>query len=92
MGKDVFNRDTPQRFTVEWDLSDECPPVEHILRYNVPDRSFEVEGSAVRLSAELACHPSYSKDCETTAIKCAAFADNITSATRSLSSVGTSKR
>ena len=63
------DRDSPQRFTVEWKLSDECPPVDHILRDGVPDRSFEVEGSAVRISAELAPHnsvtvsPIYRDDC-----------------------------
>jgi hypothetical protein len=52
------DRDSPQRFTVEWNLSDECPSVEHILWDGVPDRSFAVEGSAVRLSGELGPHNS----------------------------------
>jgi hypothetical protein len=52
------DRDSPQRFTVEWNHSDECPPIEHILWDGVPNRSFEVEGSAVRLSAELGPHNS----------------------------------
>jgi hypothetical protein len=48
----------PERFTVELNLSDECPPVGRILRDGVRDRSFEVEGSAVWISAELGLHDS----------------------------------
>jgi hypothetical protein len=50
------DRDFPQRFTVEWGLSEECPLIEQILRDGVADCSFEVEGSAVRFSAELGPH------------------------------------
>jgi hypothetical protein len=52
------DRDSMQRFAVEWKHSVECPPVDHILRDGVPDRSFQVEGSAVRLSADLDPHSS----------------------------------
>jgi len=52
------DRDSLQRFAVEWKHSVECPPVDHILRDGAPDHSFEVEGSAVRLSADLDPHSS----------------------------------
>jgi hypothetical protein len=52
------DREFPQRFTVEWDLPAESPPVEHILRDGASDRSFEAKGSTVRLSTELGPHNS----------------------------------
>jgi hypothetical protein len=47
------DQESPQRFTVEWNFSDECPPVEQVLLGGVPDRTFEVEGSVLRFSTEL---------------------------------------
>jgi hypothetical protein len=44
--------DTPQRFVVEWNHSDGCPSVEHVLE-GAEDRSFEIDGSLVHLSTEL---------------------------------------
>jgi hypothetical protein len=44
--------DTPQRFVVEWNHSEGCPSVEHVLE-GVVDRSFEINGSSVHLSVEL---------------------------------------
>src|ERR1700747_3165604 len=52
------DRDSMQRFAGEWKHSCECPPVDHILRDGAPERSFQVEGSAVRLSADLDPHSS----------------------------------
>ncbi len=52
------DRDSLQRVALEWKHSVECPPVDHILRDGAPDRSFQVEGSAVRFSAELDPHSS----------------------------------
>ena len=52
------DRNTPQRFAVEWKQSAECPPIDHILRDGTPHRSFQVEGSALRFLAELDPHSS----------------------------------
>jgi hypothetical protein len=52
------DRDSLQRFVVEWNHSVERPPVDHILRDGAPDRSFEVGGSVVRFSADLGPHSS----------------------------------
>ncbi len=52
------DRDSRQRFAVEWTQSTECPAVNHILRDGATDHSFQVEDSAVRLSADLDPHSS----------------------------------
>jgi len=52
------DRDSLQRFVVEWKHSVECPRVDYIMRDGAPDRSLQVEGSAVQYSSDLDPHSS----------------------------------
>jgi hypothetical protein len=48
------DRDSIERFSVEWSHAGQCPPVEQVLRDGTPDRSFEVDDSRIRLSVDMA--------------------------------------
>jgi len=48
------NRDTVERFSVEWGCSGQCPPIDQVLQDGMPYQSFEVDDSGIRLSVDLA--------------------------------------
>jgi hypothetical protein len=48
------DRDSTERFSVEWSHSGQCPPVEQMLQDGTPYRSFEVDDCGIRLSVDLA--------------------------------------
>jgi hypothetical protein len=48
------DRDSIERFSVEWSHSGQCPPVEQVLQDGTPYRSFEVDDSGIRVSVDLA--------------------------------------
>jgi hypothetical protein len=48
------DKDSPQRFLVEWSRSSDCPPVEQVLQGGAPMHSFAVNNSTIRFSVELA--------------------------------------
>jgi hypothetical protein len=52
------NHHSPQRISVEWDRSAQCPTVEEVLRNGTPCRSYEVDDFGIRLSVELAAGSS----------------------------------
>jgi hypothetical protein len=46
--------DSAQRFSVEWNHSGQCPPVEQVLQDGRPYHPYEVDDSGIRLSVDLA--------------------------------------
>ena len=48
------DRDSNERFSVEWSHSGQFPPVEQVLQDGTPYRSFEVDDSGIRVSVDLA--------------------------------------
>lgn len=48
------DRDSNERFSVEWSRAGLCTPVEQVLRDGTPDRCFEVDDSRIRLSVDMA--------------------------------------
>ena len=49
--------DSAERISVEWNHNAECPPIEQVLQNGIPFRSFDMDDSTIRVSAEL---PPYS--------------------------------
>jgi hypothetical protein len=48
------DRNSMERFSVEWGHSRQCPSVEQVLQDGTPSRSFEVDDCGIRLSVDLA--------------------------------------
>ncbi len=48
------DRDSVERFSIEWSRPGECPPVEQVLQDGTPYRAFEVNDSRIGLSVDMA--------------------------------------
>ena len=49
----VNDWDSPRWFRVEWSHSLDCPPIDRLLRGDVPVHSFEVDDSTIQLSVKM---------------------------------------